>query len=691
MRRIRITEDTPWILSAYESEPVERAVQDLSNDWYMVFGSKPLVYDALPEGYTGSVIYIGQTARQHIQVSEDRESFTAMARDGDLYLAGAEELGTIYALYTFSEQVLGVDPWYFWNDFLPEKKELIELEADFDISHGSPSFKYRGFFINNEDMVSGSFPDPLKETFLDLTVFNKICELILRLHGNIIAPGTRPYPDEAVRAVAARRGLYINDHHVTPLGLNVYMWPPELPYSYVTHPEILEEMWEKCIEEEKQYKMFWTVSFRGKGDGPFWHVDPAAPESDEARADVINRAVAKQVEMIRRVQPEADIMFNMYYEQAELCKKGLLKIPQGVIRVWPNDGAGTMSDGGEVAAGDGAYFHITACRNRFSEAVSPEQIYTELGRYKKVGADGCLIMNVGNIRHFPVSIRTVMDFVYDSEPYLHTPPKEAMERSIEDYCRKHYGACAKETAQLYTKLFRCSNFRKPRPDMPPYGYGGECLGMYKEMWYASYNQVLTDFRQSLYMHEIARRYIKVLKGECDFSEIWEKTVDDFNSVVHEETAYLPELSRRAHALEQYIPQRSLNLYRENLMLQIDTVNLLNLSMENEGLSLKAYMHGDTDLAKHYMKAAIAAIKQMLDVFHSVESVKWPVWYKNEALSCFWHTRDLMRCVLSLLEGEGEILIRPFIDFTAHGKQIYYYQYRKENFGNFPFLKGPTKG
>ena len=673
-----LTENTPWILPKAVSEPIERALADLANDWYMVFGAEPLYLESA-EG--PALIFKGD-----FDAAADRESFTLRVTDEKLTLQGADELGLIHAIYTVSEKILGVSPFYFYNDIMPERKTEIPLAEGTDLSHGSPAFKYRGFFVNNEDMITGSFPDPMRENFVDLYYFEKYCELILRLHGNMIAPGTRPYPDESVREVVLRRGMYVNDHHVTPLGLNVYMWPEDQEFSYVSNPEYMEKVWRECVQAQKHRKMFWTISFRGRGDQSFWSIDKNAPVTDADRAAVISRALHKQVELIREVQPEADIMFNMYDEQAELCKQGLLKIPEGVTRVWPNDGAGVMSDGGACAEGDGIYFHITACRNRYCEAVSPEQIYTEFNRFKDAGANGCLVMNIGNIRPFPISIGAAMECAYDGAAYRTLAPKEGMKRYIENYCDAIYGNAAKEVAEIQTDYFGISNLRKPRPDMPPYGYAGECLGMYASDWQADYNQVLTDFRQSIYMHEIARKYIEALKGERVLGEIFDKTVDDFNAILHEDTAILPTLSRKAHLLEKEIPARALPLYRSNLLLQIDATNALNHAMENEGLSMKAYRRGDKAAAISLMRRAIEYMCEMIEVLHGAENPKWPVFYKYETLSCYWHTRDLCRSVLSLLEGKGELPVRPFHNFGGHGKRIYYYQYLDEHKGNFPFLK-----
>ena len=682
-----ITRNTPLVIFyEEESEAIKRAFDDLQRDWYSVFGMTPHALRELPPFYKGNAIYIGMAAQEKAEKPpvEGRECFLIERNGNMLSLRGSDELGLIFAIYRFSEEVLGVDPWYYWNDILPERKERIELASDFSIVGEEPSFRYRGFFINNEDLLVGTFRDPHEENQISSYHFEKICELILRLYGNTIAPGTRIYPDETSRDIADVRGLYTNDHHVTPLGLNVYTWPKDLPFSYVTNPEIFDDLWKKCIDAQKHRKMLWTVSFRGKGDGPFWHMDTAAPPDDAGRADVINRAVARQVELIREVQPHADIIFNMYEEQAELYKKGLLKIPEGVIRVWPNDGAGMMSDGGQSEKGDGAYYHVSACRNRVCEAVSPARAYTEIGRLRKKGADGCVIVNVGNIRPFPVTLGSVMRFAYQSERYLEKPADEQMKETILEYTRRIYGDCAEAVRDIYVKFLGCSNLRYPQKGKAPFGIGYDCLGLYRGMWRAGYNQVMTEFRQNLYMQELGRKYIRVLKGEDEFSEIWGATVDDFCSVLYEDTAYLPALLKEAEALLPRIPERAKDVYTHNVLMQIGVINALNRAMEHQGLSVKAYMSDDREEAIARMQTALEAAEEIFAWFHRTENSKWQTWYKDECLACYPHTHDLIECALSLLRGEGETIVRPFADFGAHNKHVSLYQFKKGN-ANFPYF------
>lgn len=62
--------------------------------------------------------------------------------------------GTMYAVYQFSEQYLGIDPLYYWTDRQPVPRTSIEIPASLNRTFSAPVFKYRGLFINDEDQQS---------------------------------------------------------------------------------------------------------------------------------------------------------------------------------------------------------------------------------------------------------------------------------------------------------------------------------------------------------------------------------------------------------------------------------------------------------------------------------------------------------------------------------------------------------
>jgi hypothetical protein len=131
---------------------------------------------------------------------------------------------TIYAIYQFSQEFLGVDPLYWWTDHEPRHRRRIELAENIRIT-SEPRFRYRGWFLNDEDLLTGWHPGTRDGTGISLEVWDHIFEALLWLKGNMVVPGTWIFPYEPQLHAASDRGLIITQHHVNVLGLDTYRWP----------------------------------------------------------------------------------------------------------------------------------------------------------------------------------------------------------------------------------------------------------------------------------------------------------------------------------------------------------------------------------------------------------------------------------------------------------------------------------
>ncbi|MFA7156070.1 MAG: glycosyl hydrolase 115 family protein, partial [Proteiniphilum sp.] len=87
----------------------------------------------------------GSWERFIIQVVDNPFSNVSKA----LVVAGSDRRGAAYGLFTLSETI-GVSPWYWWADVPVEKRNELHLTVDRFVSQ-TPSVKYRGLFINDED------------------------------------------------------------------------------------------------------------------------------------------------------------------------------------------------------------------------------------------------------------------------------------------------------------------------------------------------------------------------------------------------------------------------------------------------------------------------------------------------------------------------------------------------------------
>lgn len=354
-----------------ESGSIQLAAKDLASDFKKVFGQRPRIITQRVQA-ARTAILIGQASQIPASMRpaglSAPESFSISVHKADwngrpisvILLAGADMRGTIYAIYEFSQEYLGVDPMYYWTDNAPLRRASIEIPATLNRDFSPPVFKYRGFFINDEDLLTGWAPgEETDHTGIALAVWNKVYETILRLKGNMVAPGTWIFPDDPQVKLAAKRGLIITQHHAIPLGLNVARWPKDVPYNYTAHPEILERAWKDAVNSYlPNQEVLWTVGLRGLSDVTYASMDPSVRGNDKALGALITKAIANQIRIVRSVRPNAQFITSLWQEGSGLVRQGDLRIPPEVSAVWADDGYGYLQDHGEVAAGQGAYDHI---------------------------------------------------------------------------------------------------------------------------------------------------------------------------------------------------------------------------------------------------------------------------------------------------------------------------------------------
>jgi hypothetical protein len=200
-----------------EASPVRRAIDDLADDFYKVLGTRPKIVTR-EEDAGPLTILIGEQSKLPAAMQSGAltaaESFSIGVSTGQrkaVVLSGADMRGTIYAVYQFSEQYLGVDPLYYWTDHEPLRRARIVIPASSGKTFPAPVFKYRGFFLNDEDLLTGWAPGEKKDhTGISLEVWNKIYETILRLKGNMVVPGTWIFPNDPQVKLASDRGLIVN-------------------------------------------------------------------------------------------------------------------------------------------------------------------------------------------------------------------------------------------------------------------------------------------------------------------------------------------------------------------------------------------------------------------------------------------------------------------------------------------------
>ena len=174
-----LDENTLFYLPKQMTKPVKHAADILFRDFEKVFGTRPRTADS--EDSASVVIRYSDQIENLIEKPESFQiSFSESSNK--MYITGSDDLGIIYALLYISEKHLGVDPFWFWTEKVPERKEKVEIPAINYISP-QPKVRFRGWFVNDEVCLIGWTCLPPKS-------MDACFETLLRCGGNMVIAGT---------------------------------------------------------------------------------------------------------------------------------------------------------------------------------------------------------------------------------------------------------------------------------------------------------------------------------------------------------------------------------------------------------------------------------------------------------------------------------------------------------------------
>ncbi len=132
------------VLADEAIEPEQTAAGELADYLKKVTGAEFAIVTESKEIEKGTRIYVGPTkyAKDHGVDCEQLgpERWVMRTVDGNLILAGGRPRGTIYAVYHFLEDVLGVHWWSPWEEHVPSQPNLSIAPLD---RHGEPVFQNR--------------------------------------------------------------------------------------------------------------------------------------------------------------------------------------------------------------------------------------------------------------------------------------------------------------------------------------------------------------------------------------------------------------------------------------------------------------------------------------------------------------------------------------------------------------------
>jgi hypothetical protein len=342
----------------------------------------------------------------------NNEIFHISYDDNNTMTIGASnDLGFIYGIFHISKEFLGVQPFWFWNSQIFNKKEEVLVDT-VEFTSKPSKIRFRGWFINDEVLIHKWSVDGNKEYPWIMAL-----EALLRCGGNMVIPGTDKN-SRLNRELASKMGLYISHHHAEPLGAEMFARAyPELNASYAEHAELFQKLWLEGIEEQKASKVVWNLGFRGQGDRPFW-ADSPQYNTPESRGKLISELIKLQLEYVSSRVENPSCCTNLYGEVMELYKEGHIELPDNVIRIWADNGYGKMvtrrqglhnpripalPPEGDDKNSHGIYYHVSfydlqAANHITMQPNSVDFISRELQYAFSQGVRDYLIVNCSNIK-----------------------------------------------------------------------------------------------------------------------------------------------------------------------------------------------------------------------------------------------------------------------------------------------------
>jgi Glycosyl hydrolase family 115 len=671
--RVTIDASTTVVESAQEPGPVQRATKDLLSDFIKVFGHAPKLVDSLDR--SGPVtLLIAQSSNVPsglgCTTASDRESFAfSLASVGNKHvvcLIGADMRGTIFAIYQFSQSVLGVDPMYLWTDKQPAKRASIALHDDFAHAYPSPVFRYRGFFPNDEDLLTGwVIPNKGDQTGIALSSWDMLFETILRLKGNMIVPGTWIFPDDAQVHAAAMRGLIVNQHHAIPLGVNVARWPQDVPYNFSTHPEILERAWTNAVATYKpDEEILWSVGLRGLSDSSYSTLDPSVQNNDPLLGQRIGEAIAEQIKIVRAKYPDAQFITDLWQEGARLTQEGYLKIPPEVSLVWADTGYGDMQDGGKVGPGQGMYFHVAMMNgqaNQLSEMVPVSTIQSEIDRYIHAGATSYFLVNTSDERPVAMTTRAVMEMAWggvsattggSAEPEGGADTAFYKKWATEEFGPKSADALAKVYKEYFAAPAPRQPFGPPRltsagnAPPPPPRYSNVPLVEGDQHYHSEVRRILLDYLSGHQVYNIPSQSPKWTQPRGGFFTLNDQQRAAFlDRDIKECTEAGPRWDavwKDAVAAEATVDPARRDYYQAEMLTMITINRNSNRMMLDVAQSMKDENSGDTAKALAEADNALKELDEIQASMHLAEYGKWKNWYRGDWLTGVYRTRELVQ-------------------------------------------------
>jgi hypothetical protein len=452
------------VVSGDENSAVKQAAIFVAGDIERISGYKPPIVST-PTGkrvairlatLTAAVTIPQGIARQ--KLAGQWEAYQVWTTNNAVWLVGSDFRGTAFAAYTLSER-LGIDPLYLWTGYEPEKHRTLILKQT-DFFTGPPTFKFRGFFHDDEDILPRPFDEngyPLQTGTVPRVWYERFFETALRLRMNMVAPYVRVQRPYEIQKMASDWGLFYTSHHYdsllsNPWGFTRFGLAAErnagTEWDWFKNREGILNFWRGGVLENRALDAYWPVGLRGTQDRAY-----NFPEgiSEDEKNKAYREAIEEQVSMTRSLLPASKtplFHFTLYTEMLPQYLSGKLDVPPEVTIVWTDDNDGHMRALPQKKDQwkHGVYYHLayfstnTRLTKQISHTVTPARVEDEFRRIVQAGATEYMLVNVSELREYVMEARMLAEITWNAAQAFAEP--NASDRYINWWSREYFGAAA---------------------------------------------------------------------------------------------------------------------------------------------------------------------------------------------------------------------------------------------------------
>ena len=399
-----------------------------------------------------------------------------------LVVAGSDKRGTIFGIYEIS-RMIGVSPWVWWGDSVPDKKTHISFPKNLRIEQGEPSVKYRGFFLNDESpslsgWLSKHFPkvaNPQASQGCGSQFYVKVFELLLRLKGNYLWPvmwNNSFHTDDPQNTILADKyGVVMGTSHHEHMTCadKEWNWAKLGDWNYATNRENIYKFWHNGTTARKNYESIITLGMRGQADTSI--LGPNATLKDNM--DLMQKVLTDQREIINDVHGASDAAPQMIalYKEVEAFyygdETGKLHVPEDVTLMLCDDNFGNLrtlptDEMRKRSGGFGMYYHFDYRGGPISyewiNQTPLPKIWDNMTAAYEGGIREVWIVNVGDLKPMELPLDYFMALAYDYETWK--APNKTKEFTHQWAAREFGADVAEVTEEVISGYLKILGARK---------------------------------------------------------------------------------------------------------------------------------------------------------------------------------------------------------------------------------------